>query len=981
MEQCLTPYIFETPRPLAAMVKVGTAAVLRLGFGGDDAFQFLFGLPAPAKGPWPHLQAVFDAQPGDLSLGFVLAALRNMANIYPAEFTALKVHTEGMHDPLNPIMHVPLPREAPEGAHLAIGSNLYCRDARFVVTRALAAVLLNRRVILGAFTETVEAESMADSPLIARWKGLADKVAKLDHHAALDPFLRLYLAPHGNAARPAARRLLSDATDPLVLAVDIGGTGVKVSLYRVDPATGRLGERMAQELTVPTAPDGWNQIVADKGRYTPDAYVQALVQSQYDDARAFVRKIRDGLTQKLGDISERIVAVGVAYPGAVAGKDMSEYVAANSGTLSFFKGIHPTQPWLADVDRIHGLRLREAFETEFAVNGVVPPVRLVNDGTAHVIGHATEFAGAGFGWADWVLGLVVGTGFGSAGYQRASARPIPGLFEVGRVITYVSVPFNDKDKFPAGTARDYLTTSALARIPRDLLGAGAELPYTPSLLLGWVLEGGDVDAFERRWEQERPAQEKRTLAVLRAELSAYLNTQSKDVVSFAGEVADTAGCRLADVVATMVEMTGALNVFAAGGALSGAFGKRIRETAREELRNRYGFDVEMAIGMDDDVRHKLARLLRFPEPDSSRPSGDVAGTLGLARDVCEVLWPQPAVPTQAVPSARTPVATRWDSCGLSAYSIATLGRSCPARLLFPGRDHLAAGTFGYVRSNQRSQRAVGKGRVSAETPWRDYTESALTQVTSLVKSPFTAHELVVSARNTCNEYLYQARLGGAWFRRLDDPQIPQEWPVVTVGAEGAAIQILASVGESADIVAGLPLVSEGRASSRAFLVSNSSDAAHMYEVDPKGRRGPSRDAWVKLSDLWQTCKDSGLPDDQVASEMDRLAASFSIQPAESLLHSVIAQGWDGTMAVFAITGGLAAIATELVELWGVRHAVLLDNGGSVGWHALVQDCDSPSLLVAGANYRPRGTAFLVFTLPGFLHPQGHGALRLFGGCR
>jgi hypothetical protein len=440
-------------------------------------------------------------------------------------------------------------------------------------------------------------------------------------------------------------------------------------------------------------------------------------------------------------------------------------------------------------------------------------------------------------------------------------------------------------------------------------------------------------------------------------------------------VAQATGARLADVVATVVEMTGAINVFAAGGPLSRQSGRCVRNAARDHLRERYGFDVIKDVSDETGLSHKLARLLRFPEPSSSDPMDEQSGMIGAARAVCEII--QPSLAHAAPPRVPIPVRTASGlrSPSISAFSVMELGTSAPAHVLFPGRRHLPPKSLGYVRSRQRAAVAAGLGRAIQSIPGRDYREEVLTLVTTLVPLPYSGPHVVLSARNTVNEWRYQVRIGGEWFRRHGDLPIPPGWPVVALGSGGAALQVLSEVDDSVvDLVSGLPLVTNGQPISHPVLVSNCSDVAHAYDVDPQGRRGSSPSAWSALSDLWQQCKDENLSDEELTARMDRLAASRRVRPSEHLLHSVIAQRWDGSLVAFAITGGLKSIARVLSARWNVRHAVLLDNGGSVGWLALMPGADSPAVLVAGANYRPRGTAFLVFDIGGFLHPLAHDAL-------
>lgn len=316
----------------------------------------------------------------------------------------------------------------------------------------------------------------------------------------------------------------------------------------------------------------------------------------------------------------------------------------------------------------------------------------------------------------------------------------------------------------------------------------------------------------------------------------------------------------------------------------------------------------------------------------------------------------------------------------SSFSVLALGVGVAGRVLFPGREHMPATTVGYVRSDGRAQlaRALGSSFYSPykKLPWRDYPDEALTPTDLLIAAPYEHHSVVISARNTLNEWGYQLRLSHDWLRRYDDAAIDPDWPVLSFGDGGVSIIRLNDAKQDDNLVTGIPLVIEGRPSDRDFLIACCSDVAHVFDVNPKGQRGPSADAWRKLSNLWQTLKDRGLDDSDLAALMEEEATRLTVSPSRDLLHSVLAQRYDGVLIAFAITGALTDIAIKLAQRWDVQHSLLLDNGGSVGWQALLAGAETPRLLVSGPNHRLRGTAFLVLELSGFLHPHSHPLLEL-----
>ena len=241
--------------------------------------------------------------------------------------------------------------------------------------------------------------------------------------------------------------------------------------------------------------------------------------------------------------------------------------------------------------------------------------------------------------------------------------------------------------------------------------------------------------------------------------------------------------------------------------------------------------------------------------------------------------------------------------------------------------------------------------------------------------PDTYHHFVISARNTLNEFGYQIRVDGKWYRRLGDTPIDSFWPVISVGEPGMRLLSFREAEmQPADLMTGIPLIVRGTPSSQAFLLACCSDVSHIYEVDPQGRIGPSAEAWTVLSEQWQQLRDDSKSDEEIAQAMESLACKLRVNPSNSKLHSVLAQRDDGSLVAFAITGTLLDIAQQLAR-WQVHDAILLDNGGSVGWQFLAKGNAHGTLLVAGPNYRPRGTVFMDVWVKKFLHPHVHDALK------
>lgn len=316
---------------------------------------------------------------------------------------------------------------------------------------------------------------------------------------------------------------------------------------------------------------------------------------------------------------------------------------------------------------------------------------------------------------------------------------------------------------------------------------------------------------------------------------------------------------------------------------------------------------------------------------------------------------------------------------LSHLSILRFPAQTTGRLLFPGASRVPEGTAGYVRSQARAARALSARQpgVVPRLPFRDYGPEVLSHEDALLSGSAGERGLVrISARNVLNEWGCQVRLAGRWIRRAHDEPIDPGWPALGVGPGPLRMERLGALeaDPSLDLLTGVPLVRAGQPSGRAFLAWACSDLAHSFEVHPSGAIGPPPPAWQALSESWQEGRDRGLPPGALLARLDAVALEHGARPSQNLLHSVVGRRDDGGWVIAGVTGALEDIARYLVSRHRVRDAIVLDNGGSVAWAWLAQGAATAQVLLAGANHRPKGTAFLMLNAPGFLQPAAHRAL-------
>lgn len=988
----LAPFPPTTIEPLEVLFGAGRASLHYLHVSPERSFSLVFGMDPPPGGVWHELQAVFAAQPaGPISLGFVLFACAVMSQLRPADFLQVQVIVNHVPSPLAPVVRLYLPREAPVAdadftarvqawAAGGPGSKAMGRDARFLVAAAAGAVVPNRALFFGVEKQTLWVEDPADDGPRTAWTRVLRVVREAARHDAISDYL------HTFAKRPELEhppRFVPRAVSterPVALGCDIGASNVKIALYRLHPASLEVVARIGGELSMT---------------------VQRPGGERYANALALAERVAETCKAAFGsgwdDLRRRIVAVGVAWPGAVTGGPGAEEVAAPSSVLRYFEPFPPERHWEATPEQLRALDLRGAFEATFG-GDQRPAVRLANDGTCHVTAGARDFQQAVGAGGETVAALTIGTSIALKFYDTVLRQALDMLCEVGRMIIYPGEP--PVGGYPGGTARSLMKSESLGELATALLnGAGhdhglpafAAHPQELTFVVGWLLAEADgterADAerlFERHWAAWWPQSQEPVegLPALRTRLRQRLARLGRwpDEHEFAQAVARRAGAVLADIVASTAAMTDPRTFLIGGGPLSGSTGRFVREAARQLLRTRFNFHVDRRAGGSEDPRPgRPPRQIRMPEPARSSADLGPGGCLGAALLARALLAPARVPAAAAAPLQDTRARPGFVALPrLSTYSVIEFGNACRGEAVFPGAAHVPAVCHGYVRSTQRRDLARVMGKHPQELPWRDYPEAVLTPAQAVAGNVRSGHAVLLSARNTLNEAFHACRIAGRWFQRSARREdVPAHWPVLVLGAGPARMaryDAAAGADGTPDLVAGVPLAIDGVPSSRAFLVAHCSDVAHVWDVDPQGRRGTSREVWQVLSDRWQQGLNAGETDEQQEAAAREIAERHGVRESTHLLHSVLARRRDGSLFAFAATGSLRQIGRTLVERWDIADAIVLDNGGSVGWMAVEPGGGPPTLVVAGPNYRPRGTVFIVMHTGRFLHPQAHGQL-------
>lgn len=983
----------------------------------EAAFQVAFhfgGMKAepPAQDVWGRLQYVIDGfvetrgikKPtrAYLPWPYMMRALEILSHVYPKDFFEAQVERQDPASGEKSANRIFLPKNLPNWDEIgqAIARNDWL-DAKLIVARCFATLLLNQRMGFGNRNQRITTAD-DESEKLQGWLEIADKIAEKNQHKVMDRYLQCYLTPPQKPSIEADHHVLRKGMG-YILAIDIGGTNIKIAMYEYYPVSDTLAK---SAFTFP-AFDTTSRVKSVSGdierKYkTIKEFVDWLDKEIHGE---WLKWEKNGSSASDSDTDEQwskwksdhLLAVGVTWPGAVSGQAGHEYVSAYSKILNNFDPFDPdNKPFSkATAEEVHALRLREAFSEKYQV-----PVTLINDGTGHVMYHQGQFHRENLSSGEaheTIVGLFAGTGSAEAVLDAQTGKPLPYLAELGKQIDDIASPF-DKS-FIAGASNKVFNKDTLSKISVEHLmefgikaeelnkneffkydDKGEKIPDVPGLLITWILEESQPNPdqctqnrqkLEEIWVKERGVICKDSLedrSKVLSEIIFFHTTAQR----FAYEVSKRAGQRLADLIAQVRELFGSLSVFAGGGPLSGIMGTEIRKHARKELEVTYGFDVDESQTFRSKGRGHLNRLIRFPEPNQLlvSPPGP-SGCWGAAMATVDLL-------TQGQKPKPKPQGTP----GIAVFTVLELGQRLAGSLAC--KDNIPQETAGQVRSRLQ---ANGSPRVKQNhksvfdpLPWPDYGEDCLGTVEEhsrdYCQAPNCCH-FMLSAGHVIKEWGCILRVGGKLYQRQDTKNVPvpDDWPVLVCSDQTIAFQAYASVKNNVepDFISGIPLVIDGKPVSRTFLVANCSDVALNYGIEPEGCGNVPARAWQELNECWQRNKlgeaDSPakkLPDYILEQNIEKLKNRYEgCKPNKLLLHSIIAQAENGDFLCFAISGDdLENIARALQEKFQLRHAILLDSGATLSWHIIDKSVSQPRLLLAGEGHGNKSLAYVVIHVDG-----------------
>lgn len=530
-------------------------------------------------------------------------------------------------------------------------------DARMVVARYAAVAILNQQMAYGFGSLKINFDS--EAKVAEAWYNIIKWVEKKNKHDTLKYYLDIISCPFHSELASISKPNVKIETQRenskkeqgwQALCVDIGATDVKVELWEVD--FGNADNKLELKTKIEK----------------PCRYRTAPKNRLYLDGEDFARTLRDAVRKTFGDKLkfDRLIFIGIGWPGPIAGKPGEEYVAGPSGILRNFIGM-TTQIPDNQPDKIHQLKIREGFEDVFSDSQHKVMVLLINDGEAHTRASLAQFNNKGKGCK---VTLTAGTGTALGVIPSGESTPASILAEVGKFVINLLAPFpEEKANFPKGVANKVFSRDTNPILAKEILRKKSyvicnyeklwpdpysnvkkdekdelsrlfplEISYLLSgitsesdkpehdegLLDRWLHEDledllqqdelkwlikklGNIKKFRKDLYKKHLCDFPEISEIAESEIpKKYIDDINKDKLininflsnkdasfreRFGLVIAHRAGCLLADVAAICIDLFQADGLFCAGGPLSGKTGKLIREFARKELADLYGFDI------------------------------------------------------------------------------------------------------------------------------------------------------------------------------------------------------------------------------------------------------------------------------------------------------------------------------------------------------------------------------------------------------
>jgi hypothetical protein len=500
--------LFQPPEPerdiqlaTSCLTVFGETQFYALKLDPDNAFRVAFNCPPQQQScqqvpgdVWKRISKAIEifqdhrSQSGYGSLipwAYVMRVLYVLEHIYPDDFFKVEVLRPDSPTELGDSNLIMLPKEVPSQQDLEdAATNKRWNDPKLIVARCLATLLINQRMAFGNRKQIVKVDEDFKENW-NQWFKLAHWVSEKNQHSALDRYLQVFLTPKVQLETETQFKPPNEDKS-LIAGIDIGGSGIKAAIYEYDAKTETLGERIGEEKKISHQRHSSTQEFVERLKTELTEEWERNWKNELIKKEHWKSKLAKNQQKTWTDY---LIAIGVTWPGAVAGEPGHEYIASYSGTIKHFEPFNPEKFFdeKATADNIHkSLNLREAFEQSFPKI----PVILINDGVAHVMYHQWQFNREILSRGETIVGLFAGTGSAEAVFSGDTGLPLDVLAELGKQIDDIGCPFpgpksDPLDEYPAGINQKIFNKDTLPAIAAKLLENYLKIspfPKVPGLL-------------------------------------------------------------------------------------------------------------------------------------------------------------------------------------------------------------------------------------------------------------------------------------------------------------------------------------------------------------------------------------------------------------------------------------------------------------------------------------------------------------------
>ena len=162
-------------------------------------------------------------------------------------------------------------------------------------------------------------------------------------------------------------------------------------------------------------------------------------------------------------------------------------------------------------------------------------------------------------------------------------------------------------------------------------------------------------------------------------------------------------------------------------------------------------------------------------------------------------------------------------------------------------------------------------------------------------------------------------------------------------------------------VVGQPLVWDDKLTSISRLAALCYDLRHVWRLRWESHLTCQRDAEIHQELMSALMRTLPIPLGERAGILEEIAGRHNLKLEDAFYHSSLGIDQQGNLILVAMHGSLPDVGRTLLEN-GVRRALMMDQGGSVGYFLWSSGTEGSACLATGSYFRPRAHAVLAAIL-------------------